>query len=109
MSEGGASLPSKPCQETSLNSEKQDDEEAYQETIAKYGESVLSLPKERGWMTQHLVQYQGFWLSPACAFKGALLLQHHFHARPSDIFLATFQITDDKFNASGLTFGPAAE
>ncbi|CAB4311570.1 unnamed protein product [Prunus armeniaca] len=71
--------------------EKQDDEEAYQETIAKYGELVLSLPKERGWMTEHLVQYQGFWLSPACPFKGALLLQHHFHARPSDIFLATFQ------------------
>ncbi|KAL6281471.1 hypothetical protein ACE6H2_018352 [Prunus campanulata] len=91
MSAGGASPPSKPCQETSLNNEKQDNEEAYEETIAKYGELVLSLPKERGWMTQHLVQYQGFWLSPVCAFEGALLLQQHFHARPSDIFLATFQ------------------
>ncbi|XP_059639499.1 cytosolic sulfotransferase 12-like [Cornus florida] len=63
-------------------------EEDYEATYQKYSEALQTLPKERGWITEHLVQYQGYWLSPKSALKGVLLVQHHFKARPTNIFLS---------------------
>ncbi|KAE8672324.1 epidermis-specific secreted glycoprotein EP1-like [Hibiscus syriacus] len=40
-------------------------------------------------MTEHLVQYQGFWLTPTMGLKTLMWIQYHFKPRPSDIFLAT--------------------
>ncbi|MBA0732192.1 hypothetical protein Gogos_016298 [Gossypium gossypioides] len=41
-------------------------------------------------MTQHLVQYQGFWVNPDAALKNLMWIQDHFKPRPTDIFLASF-------------------
>ncbi|KAK6925171.1 Sulfotransferase domain [Dillenia turbinata] len=49
-----------------------------------------TLLKEKGWLTPHLVQHQGSWFVPSMALKGLCLLQNHFKADNSDIFLATF-------------------
>ncbi|KAE8686201.1 putative sulfotransferase [Hibiscus syriacus] len=45
-------------------------------------------------MTEHLVHYQGFWLTPRTALKGLLWIQDHFKPRPTDIFVATSPKTD---------------
>ncbi|GMI98630.1 sulfotransferase 16, CORONATINE INDUCED-7, SULFOTRANSFERASE 16, ARABIDOPSIS SULFOTRANSFERASE 5A [Hibiscus trionum] len=51
-----------------------------------------NLPTGRGWMSEHLVQYQGFWLSPK-GLKNLMWLQDHFNPRPTDIFLASLPKT----------------
>ncbi|KAK2995692.1 hypothetical protein RJ640_026122 [Escallonia rubra] len=74
-----------------IGSQKREEgEENYEETYQKHRELMLILPKAKGWMTEYLLQYQGFWLKPMDELKGVLLLQNHFKPRPSDIFLATF-------------------
>ncbi|KAK1372164.1 Sulfotransferase [Heracleum sosnowskyi] len=63
--------------------------EAIEKTYEKFDDLVETLKKGKGWMTEHLVQFQGFWLSPSSALKGVLFVQNHFKPQPSDIFLAT--------------------
>ncbi|KAK2969530.1 hypothetical protein RJ640_029823 [Escallonia rubra] len=49
---------------------------------------LLSLPKEKGWRTRYLYQYQGQW----CQAKQTLAIvsfQKHFQAEASDIMVAT--------------------
>lgn len=46
------------------------------------------LPIEKGWMTEHLFQYQGFCFSPG-AVEAIMLVQNLFKARLTDIFEAT--------------------
>ncbi|GMI76769.1 sulfotransferase 16, CORONATINE INDUCED-7, SULFOTRANSFERASE 16, ARABIDOPSIS SULFOTRANSFERASE 5A [Hibiscus trionum] len=61
-----------------------------EKTSERYKETLPKLPKAKGWMTQHLVHYQGVWLTPKAALKGLMLIQDHFSPRPTDILLATF-------------------
>ncbi|KAM5578483.1 cytosolic sulfotransferase 15-like [Rosa sericea] len=49
---------------------------------------LLSLPKERGWISLHQHQYQGFWC-PTEIFQGIIAFQKHFQARDSDIVVAS--------------------
>lgn len=51
-------------------------------------ELLPSLPRERGWISPHIYQYQGFW-HPAPLLQGVIACQKHFEARDSDIFLVT--------------------
>lgn len=51
-------------------------------------ELLLSLPKERGWRTEHIYLFQGFWCQSK-QIQAILSFQRHFHARDSDILLAT--------------------
>ncbi|CAM8907206.1 unnamed protein product [Rhodiola kirilowii] len=65
----------------------------YGETLARYNHLLETLPKGKGWMCEHLVQYMNFWLTPTHALKGTLLAQvhHHFHPHQADdLFLASF-------------------
>lgn len=49
---------------------------------------LLSLPKERGWRTLHLYQFQGFWCQ-AAEIQSIITFQKHFQATDTDIVLAT--------------------
>ncbi|PRQ57873.1 putative P-loop containing nucleoside triphosphate hydrolase [Rosa chinensis] len=51
---------------------------------------LLSVPKERGWIT-HLRQYQfqGFWCPSAEVFQAVISFQKHFHAKDSDVVVAS--------------------
>ncbi|KAK9910573.1 hypothetical protein M0R45_034529 [Rubus argutus] len=51
-------------------------------------ELLVSLPKERGWITLEQYQFQGFWCSSAL-IQSIIAFQKHFQARDSDIVLAT--------------------
>ncbi|XP_059642470.1 flavonol sulfotransferase-like [Cornus florida] len=85
-----ATLSSQQIHIPKTNNEKEDREKDYEATYQKYNEALQTLPKERGWMSEHLVQYQGYWFSPKSALKGAFLVQHHFKAQPTDIFLSAY-------------------
>lgn len=51
-----------------------------------------SLPKEKGWLTEHFYKYQGFWFDNHF-LRGVIWAQQHFEARPTDTLLATFPKT----------------
>ncbi|XP_058744533.1 cytosolic sulfotransferase 12-like [Vicia villosa] len=51
-------------------------------------ELLATLPLEKGWITTHLHQYQGFWFAPK-SLQGALSCQKHFQALDTDILLVT--------------------
>ncbi|GAB4857423.1 hypothetical protein Ancab_015332 [Ancistrocladus abbreviatus] len=55
----------------------------------KYREIILGLPKEKGWRTRHLCQYQGFWYDIEYGILGVMSVQQYFKAKPTDILLAT--------------------
>nr|GEV15320.1 cytosolic sulfotransferase 5-like [Tanacetum cinerariifolium] len=48
-----------------------------------------SLPKGKGWMAEHLYNYNGFWLLPE-TLKNNVLLDTYFKSQPTDIVLASF-------------------
>ncbi|XP_058744532.1 cytosolic sulfotransferase 12-like [Vicia villosa] len=51
-------------------------------------ELLATLPVEKGWISSHLHQYQGFWFSPK-RLQGVLSCQKHFQAFDTDILLIT--------------------
>lgn len=55
----------------------------------KHLHMVSVLPRERGWLSEHIHLYQGFWYSTG-VLKGVLILQQRFQAQPEDILLATY-------------------
>ncbi|KAB2633201.1 flavonol 4'-sulfotransferase-like [Pyrus ussuriensis x Pyrus communis] len=59
--------------------EEKEDEEAYWKIDAEICGMLPNLPKEKGWTSEDLVQYQGFWIYPTFALKAAVHLQHHFN------------------------------
>ncbi|XP_027151204.1 cytosolic sulfotransferase 12-like [Coffea eugenioides] len=69
-----------------FNEEKEDDSD---QILQRYLHMVSVLPRERGWLSEHIHWYQGFWYSTG-VLKGLLILQKHFRAQPSDILLATY-------------------
>nr|GMD75414.1 cytosolic sulfotransferase 12-like [Ipomoea batatas] len=51
-------------------------------------ESIISLPREKGWLYPHMYNYKGFWFDSEF-LHGALRCQQHFQAQNSDIILCT--------------------
>ncbi|XP_050386657.1 cytosolic sulfotransferase 15-like [Argentina anserina] len=49
---------------------------------------LFSLPKEKGWRTLHLFQFQGFWCQSA-EIQSIMAFQKYFQARDTDIVLAS--------------------
>lgn len=78
----------KPNQEGQEELDKKQD--CYENTYQKHKNIIPTLPREKGWTTEHLVQYQGTWLSPEYGLKGLMLAQQHFKALPTDVLLVTF-------------------
>ncbi|GAA0168379.1 transferase [Lithospermum erythrorhizon] len=54
----------------------------------EYKELVCSLPKERGWRTQNLYLYQGFWCQPN-EIQATMSAQKHFQAHDSDLMVVS--------------------
>ncbi|KAK9274781.1 hypothetical protein L1049_022033 [Liquidambar formosana] len=71
--------------------EKAKEEDCCQQTNQKYDDIFSTLPKERGWRTEHLMQYQDTWLpSGVTTIKIVTSFQQHFKALPTAIILATY-------------------
>ncbi|OAY36266.1 cytosolic sulfotransferase 15 [Manihot esculenta] len=51
-------------------------------------ELLLSVPRERGWRTPYIYQFQGFWCQPK-QIQAILSFHKHFQARDSDVIVAT--------------------
>lgn len=68
--------------------EETDQDFDHKRTCTEWEAILPTLPKQRGWMTNHLVQYQGVWLSPS-GLKGVMLARDHFKSLPTDILLST--------------------
>nr|GMD77215.1 cytosolic sulfotransferase 12-like [Ipomoea batatas] len=51
-------------------------------------ESIISLPREEGWITPHIYNYKGFWLPPP-NLLGVLRSHQHLQAQNSDVILCT--------------------
>ncbi|QCD97235.1 alpha-mannosidase [Vigna unguiculata] len=49
---------------------------------------LLSLPKEKDWIAQHLYLFQDFWY-PSNFIEGVINFQKHFQAKDSDVIVAT--------------------
>ncbi|TKY47053.1 Cytosolic sulfotransferase 5 [Spatholobus suberectus] len=49
---------------------------------------IATLPMERGWVANHLYQYQGFWHSTR-QLQGVLCCQKHFEAHDTDILIVS--------------------
>ncbi|KAC9819659.1 hypothetical protein E3N88_45207 [Mikania micrantha] len=57
----------------------------------RYRAKLTMLPKEKGWITENLYMYQGFWhqSSRRISVETLMALQDTFKAHPTDIYLAT--------------------
>ncbi|KAI3667358.1 hypothetical protein L6452_42414 [Arctium lappa] len=57
----------------------------------KYNDRIATLPKEKGWITENLYMYQGFWHQSKRRISVETVMAVHdtFKARPTDIYLAT--------------------
>ncbi|PWA76262.1 P-loop containing nucleoside triphosphate hydrolase [Artemisia annua] len=57
----------------------------------RYKDRLATLPKERGWMTENLYMYQGYWHQSMrrISVENVMAVQDTFKARPTDIYLAT--------------------
>ncbi|KAK7314090.1 hypothetical protein VNO77_39300 [Canavalia gladiata] len=54
----------------------------------KFKELLHSLPKEKGWRSNYLYLFQGFWC-PSTEIEGLNSFMNHFHAKVSDVVLAS--------------------
>ncbi|XP_061366845.1 cytosolic sulfotransferase 15-like [Gastrolobium bilobum] len=54
-----------------------------------YKDLILSLPREKGWTSPYLYQFQGFWFRPT-QLQAIITFQEHFQAKDSDVIVATF-------------------
>ncbi|KVH87392.1 hypothetical protein Ccrd_025377, partial [Cynara cardunculus var. scolymus] len=78
--------------ETQPSEEDHEYEKAHLATILdRYKDRLTTFPKEKGWVSEHLYMYQGFWhLSKGVfSFETMMALQEAFEAHPTDIYLAT--------------------
>lgn len=57
----------------------------------RYKDRFTTLPKEKGWMTEDLYKYQGFWYQSknVVSVETVMATQDTFQALPTDIYLAT--------------------
>ncbi|KAF8039202.1 hypothetical protein BT93_B1681 [Corymbia citriodora subsp. variegata] len=60
-----------------------------EDDISQKGRDLLPLlPREKGWITTFIYQYQGFWYSPQI-LSSVLACQDHFQAQDTDVLLIT--------------------
>ncbi|XP_031287609.1 cytosolic sulfotransferase 16-like isoform X2 [Pistacia vera] len=64
-----------------------EEEEDIERIYNSYRNIIATLPRNRGWATQHLCQYQGFWFQPMVGLEGIMWMQQHFISRPTDVYL----------------------
>ncbi|XP_031287607.1 uncharacterized protein LOC116146336 [Pistacia vera] len=64
-----------------------EEEEEIERIYNSYRNIIATLPRNRGWATQHLCQYQGFWFQPMVGLEGIMWMQQHFISRPTDLYL----------------------
>ncbi|CAN7113825.1 unnamed protein product [Brassica rapa subsp. narinosa] len=69
----------------SQDTKRQEEEEGLSH---EFLDMLESLPKERGWRTRHLYQFQGFWCQ-AKEIHAIMSFQKHFKTLPKDVILAT--------------------
>jgi hypothetical protein len=67
-----------------------EEEEEIERCYKKYGEIISILPKEKGWGSEIMLRYKGFWFYPNHGLEGLLWMQDHFKARLSDVYLITY-------------------
>ncbi|CBI15346.3 unnamed protein product, partial [Vitis vinifera] len=61
----------------------------FMQLFERYREVISTLPKEKGWTTEHLYQYQGCWYRTTSGIQGVIWMQEHFKPRPADVLLVT--------------------
>lgn len=68
-----------------------DDEEddGKERTCKRYSEIISTLPKEKGWTTEHMYQYQGFWYHSVVGLQGIMWVEEHFKPRHEDLLLVS--------------------
>ncbi|TXG49178.1 hypothetical protein EZV62_025053 [Acer yangbiense] len=64
------------------------EEEEFKLLSQECKELLLSLPKEKGWRTPFLYQFEGFWCQPK-QIQSIISFQKHFKSKESDVILAT--------------------
>ncbi|KAL8263339.1 hypothetical protein R6Q59_024688 [Mikania micrantha] len=85
----GSSLPSASIAKCS-------DEDVEKTNMAiifdRYKPMITTLPKDRGWITENIYMYKGFWHETMhrISVETVMALQDTFKAHPTDIYLATF-------------------
>lgn len=65
-----------------------DDDQEEQNISDECKQMLLSLPKEKGWRTPFLYEFQGFWCQ-ATEIQAIMSFQKHYQACDTDIILAT--------------------
>ncbi|XP_031287619.1 cytosolic sulfotransferase 16-like [Pistacia vera] len=71
-----------------------EEEEEIERIYNSYRNIIATLPRNRGWATQHLCQYQGFWFQPLVGLEGIMWMQQHFISRPTDVYLISSPKSD---------------
>ncbi|OWM62750.1 hypothetical protein CDL15_Pgr020044 [Punica granatum] len=67
-----------------------EEEEQVAKTYQRYEELIIpTLPRHKGWLSEHVYMYQGYWFEPNRGLKGVMYLQEHFKPRPTDVLIAT--------------------
>ncbi|KAK6936551.1 Sulfotransferase domain [Dillenia turbinata] len=64
-------------------------EREYEKACEKWSNILPTLNREKGWLDDDMVQYQGTWLSPLLTLRSILLMHDLFTARPDDVLLVT--------------------
>ncbi|KAL7161158.1 hypothetical protein ACSBR2_041757 [Camellia fascicularis] len=82
-----APIPSQTSLSKTNKEESDERTESVERSYKRYKEVISTLPKERGWLTEHLSLYQGFWYQPTGDLEGVMFVQEHFKARPTDVLL----------------------
>ncbi|KAJ9677222.1 hypothetical protein PVL29_022299 [Vitis rotundifolia] len=81
------SLTSQTSDEAVEHEQEQEADEG--RSSESYTEIISTLPREKGWTTEYMYQYQGFWYLSTTGVEGVMRVQKHFKARNEDILLAT--------------------
>ncbi|KAL8230754.1 hypothetical protein R6Q57_000532 [Mikania cordata] len=74
---------------TSINGDYQTHETDQQHQPSPHETLLATIPKNKGWRSENVFLYNGFWLSSE-VIKGLMLIHNHFKPQPTDIFLAAF-------------------
>eukprot|EP00261_Vitis_vinifera_P034125 XP_019075368.1 PREDICTED: flavonol 4'-sulfotransferase-like [Vitis vinifera] len=67
----------------------EEEQRKWKHTYKKMEAFLSTLPREKGWLSEHLFQFQGFWYHKR-TLQGTIVAQQHLKARSSDIFLVTY-------------------
>ncbi|XP_044485667.1 cytosolic sulfotransferase 16-like [Mangifera indica] len=81
-----------------------EEEDETERVYNSYRDIISTLPRTKGWATQHLCQYQGFWFQPLVGLEGIMWMQQHFTSRPTDIYLVSSPKSDPEILPSPRIF-----